>query len=77
MPATRTSPPHLVGDRVQVRHHGQLRPGRIRSVHQRNSGIEYVINTDPVDGGMGEVVNVWTTSGRSLYQAPAAEGGSR
>jgi hypothetical protein len=81
MPAARietsTAPPHQVGDRVQVRHRGRMTPGRIRSVHPLDGGVEYVISTDPVEGGMGHVVNVWTTSGRSHYLglAPATAGG--
>jgi hypothetical protein len=64
-------PDHRVGDRVQVQHRGQAKPERISSIHRVNDGVEYVVHADPADpsgGGMGEVLNVWTSSGTSSFQ---------
>jgi hypothetical protein len=60
-------PAHQVGDRVQVQHKGQPKPGRVSSIHHVNDGVEYVVRTDPLDGGMGEVLNIWTSSGTSSF----------
>jgi hypothetical protein len=60
-------PAHQVGDRVQVQHKGQHKPGRISSIHQVNDGVEYVVRTDPHDDGVGEVLNIWTSSGASSF----------
>lgn len=74
MTATQTdakiSPAHQVGDRVQVQHKGQRKPGRISSINHVNDGVEFVVRTDPADpsgGGMGEVLNIWTSSGSSSF----------
>ena len=67
-----TTLPWLVGDRVQVQHKGQPKPGRVSSIHHVNDGVEYVVRTDPHDGGMSEVLNIWTSSGTSSFlTAPA------
>jgi hypothetical protein len=59
------APPHrLVNDRVLVRYDGQTRAGRISSIHRHADDVEYVIRLDDEDGGMGVVVNVWSTGGR-------------
>ncbi len=78
MSATPTSTktlPWLVGDRVQIQHKGQPKPGRISAIHHVNDGVEYVVHTDPADpadGGMGEVLTIWTSSGTSSFlTAPA------
>lgn len=78
-PSTKTLP-WLVGDRVQIQHKGQPKPGRISSIHQVNDDVEYVVRTDPQDGGMGEVLNIWTSSGSSSFlttPAPTTLGGAR
>ena len=62
--------PHQVNDRVHVHRRGERRPGRISSVHRHESGIEYVVRLDGPDGGLGAVVNVWTTSGHSNFLTP-------
>ena len=62
---------HQVGDRVHVQRHGQSVPGHITSVHCSDRGVEYVIRTQPADGGHGNVVNIWTTSGHSSFITPA------
>ena len=62
---------HQVGDRVHVRRRGQLIAGHITSVHPTDRGIEYVIRTQPADGGHGSVVNIWTTSGHSSFISTA------
>ena len=75
-----TTLPWLVGDRVQVQHKGQPKPGRVSSIHHVNDGVEYVVRTDPQDGGMGEVLYIWTSSGSSSFltaPAPTALGGAR
>jgi hypothetical protein len=72
---TKTPLPWLVGDRVLIEHKGQRRPGRISSIHHVNDGVEYVVRTDPRDGGMGEVLNIWTSSGSSSFLT--ALGGAR
>lgn len=59
--------PHRVNDRVQVHRRGSRQPGRISSVHHHTDGVEYVVRLDGPDGGPGEVVNVWTTSGQSNF----------
>lgn len=77
MTATQTDPhttTHLVGDRVRVAHHGQLTPGLISAIHRTSSGVEYVVRTAPTDGGMGTVINLWTTSGRSPVPPPTDGG---
>jgi hypothetical protein len=75
MTATPTSTktlPWLVGDRVQIQHKGQPKPGRISAIHHINGGVEYVVRTDPHDGSMGEVLTIWTSSGTSSFlTAPA------
>jgi hypothetical protein len=67
--------PWLVGDRVQIQHKGQPKPGRISAIHHINDGIEYVVRTHPTGpsaGGMGEVLTIWTSSGTSSFlTAPA------
>jgi hypothetical protein len=73
---TRNRAPHQVDDGVQVQHRGHMKPGRISSIHRTHNGAEYIVRTDPVDGGMGGVVNIWTTSGRSADVAPAARVGA-
>jgi hypothetical protein len=60
-------PIHQVGDRVQVQHKGQPKPGRVSSIHNVTDGVEYVVRTDPHDGGMGEVLKNWTSSGSSSF----------
>jgi len=86
MTATQTSTktlPWLVGDHVQIQHKGQPKPGRISSIHHINDGVEYVLRTDPADpadGGMGEVLSIWTSSGSSSFltaPAPTAPRGVR
>ncbi|WP_375481060.1 hypothetical protein [uncultured Jatrophihabitans sp.] len=62
--------PHQVNDRVQVHRRGTRRLGRISSVHHHDNGIEYVVRLDGPDGGLGAVVNVWTTSGHSTFLTP-------
>jgi hypothetical protein len=67
MTATQTTitPTYQVGDRTQVQHQGTPTPGRISSIHRNDNGIEYVVRTDPADGGLGglgHVLNIWTTS---------------
>jgi hypothetical protein len=62
---------HQVGDRVYVHRKGQRIPGRISSVHRSDHGVEYVIRTEPADGGHGSVVNIWTTSGQSSFISAA------
>jgi hypothetical protein len=62
---------HQVNDRVQVHRRGTRRPGRISSVHHHENGVEYVVRLDAPDGGMGAVVNGWTTSGHSTVLTPA------
>lgn len=63
--------PHQVNDRVQVHRAGTRRPGRISSIHHHDNGIEYVVRLEGPDGGLGAVVNVWTTSGHSTFLTPA------
>jgi hypothetical protein len=86
MTATPTSTktlPWLVGDRVQIQHKGQPKPGRISSIHHINDGVEYVVRTHPTGpsaGGMGEVLTIWTSSGSSSFltaPAPTTVGGAR
>lgn len=67
---------YQVGDRVEVQRKGHSTPGRISSIHRRDHGIEYVVHTDAADGGMGSVVNLWTTSGQSSFLRPAPAGGA-
>jgi hypothetical protein len=62
---------HQVGDRVHVHRHGQRIPGRISSMHRSDRGVEYVIRTEPTDGGHGRVVSIWTTSGHSSFISAA------
>lgn len=62
---------HQVGDRVNVHRKGQSIPGHVTSVHRSDRGVEYVIRTQPADGGHGNVVNIWTTSGHSSFITPA------
>lgn len=62
--------PHQVNERVQVQHHGQRRSGRVSSIHHNDDGVEYVIRLDASDGGIGSVVNIWTTSGQSSFLTP-------
>ena len=71
-------PAHQVGDRVQVQHKGKPKPGRISSIHHIHDCAEYVVRTDSVgssDGGMGEVLRIWTSSGSSSFLT--ALGGAR
>jgi hypothetical protein len=70
-----TTQAHLVGDRVRVQRGGGTYPGRISSIHHRDNGVEYVVHTDATDGGMGHIVNIWTTSGHSAFLTPAPAGG--
>lgn len=82
MTATHTSktvPGYQIGDRVQIRRKGQSAAGRISSIHRSVNGVEYVVHTDPVHGGTGSVLNLWTTSDQCsfLSPAPAAGGESR
>jgi hypothetical protein len=70
-----TTQAHRVGDRVRVHRGGGTYPGRISSIHHRDNGVEYVVHTDATDGGMGHVVNIWTTSGHSSFLTPAQAGG--
>lgn len=67
---------HQVGDRVRVQRRGVTYPARISSIHHRDNGVEYVVHTDAADGGMGSVVNLWTTSGQSSFLRPAPAGGA-
>jgi hypothetical protein len=62
---------HQVGDRVHVHRKGHRVLGRISSVHTTDRGVEYVVRTDPTDGGIGGVLNIWTTSGHSSFITPA------
>lgn len=71
-----TAPAYQVGDRVQVQRKGTATPGRISSIHRRKDGVEYVVHTDAPDGGMGGVINLWTTSGQSSFLRPAPVGGA-
>jgi len=66
----RTAAAYQVGQPVQLQHQGQLKTGRISSIHPVDGGVEYVVRTDPVDGGVGTVVNVWATSGHPTSIAP-------
>ena len=66
-----------VGDQVQVHTQAGLTLGRVSAVHRQGNGIEYVVRTDAHDGGMGGVVNVWTTSARSSYLVPLADSGEQ
>ncbi len=82
--AKTTTVPWLVGDRVPAQYEGQLKPGRFSSIHHVNDGIDYVVRAQPADpsgsGGTGEVLNRWTSSGRSSFLttlAPAAPRGAR
>jgi|tagenome__1003787_1003787.scaffolds.fasta_scaffold20880169_4 hypothetical protein len=75
MTATPAPRPYQVGDRVQVERHGQLVPGRISAIRPSGRGTEYVIRTDPADGGMGDVLNVWSTSAHPSYLLPIADRG--
>jgi hypothetical protein len=72
---TTIAPAYHVGDRVHVDRKGESTPGRITSIHRRKGGVEYVVRTEPTDGGMGNVVNLWTTSGQSSFLRPAPTGG--
>lgn len=75
---TTSSLQHHVGDRVRVeRNGGQHTPGRISSIHHVRGGIEYVVHADAADGGIGSVLNVWTSSGHTSLLVPADRGGSR
>jgi hypothetical protein len=58
---------HQVGDGVHVHRKDQRIPARICSVHRSDRGVEYVIRTEPADGGHGSVLNIWTTSGHSSF----------
>ena len=71
-----TTPAYQVGDHVQVQRKSGATPGRISSIHRRNDGIEYVVSLTAPDGGLGSVLNVWTTSGRSSFLRPAPMGGA-
>lgn len=52
-----------VGDRVLVQR-GRVRcRGWVSSIHRSKQGVEYVVRTEDRDGGMGQVFNIWTTSG--------------
>jgi hypothetical protein len=62
---------HQVGERVHVHRKGQTNAGRISSVHRSERGVEYVIRTEAADGGVGGVVNIWTTSGHTSFITPA------
>lgn len=64
-----------VGDRVHVQRRGRLTPGRILSIHRQDDGVAYVVAVDAADSGLGGVINVWTTSGRSAYLVAAGAGG--
>lgn len=55
---------YLVNDRVLVRYDGHPRAGRISSIHRHADDVEYVVRLDDQDGGLGVVVNVWSTSAR-------------
>lgn len=57
-------PQRSVNDRILVRYAGQTRAGRISSIHRHTDELEYVVRLDDEDGGMGFVVNVWSTGGR-------------
>lgn len=73
---TSTTPAYQVGDRVQVQRKGAATPGRISSIHRRKDGVEYVVRTEPAEGGIGGVINLWTTSGQSSFLSPAPTGGA-
>ena len=62
-----------VGDRVHVHLNGRRIPGRISSVHATDRGVEYVVRTDPTDGRIGGVLNIWTTSGHSSFITAAED----
>ena len=72
----RTTPTYQVGDQVQVQRKGASTPGRISSIHRRKDGVEYVVSLTATDGGLGSVINVWTTSGQSSFLRPAPAGGA-
>ena len=71
-----STPAYQVGDRVQVHREGVATPGRISSIHHGQDGIEYVVSLTAPDGGLGSVINVWTTSGHSSFLTPCAETGA-
>lgn len=48
----------LAGDRVVLIRRGHRVTGRINAIHRTPAATEYIVRTDPTDGGMGEVVNV-------------------
>jgi hypothetical protein len=76
-PTTTISLPYLVGDPVRVQRTGVTYSGRISSIHRRDNGVEYVIRTHATDGGMGQVLNIWTTSGQPSFLTPPQVGGEQ
>ena len=71
-----TTPAFQVGDQVQGQRKSGTTPGRISSIHRRKDGVEYVVSLTAPDGGLGSVLNVWTTSGQSSFLRPAPTGGA-
>ncbi|MDT0262293.1 hypothetical protein [Jatrophihabitans lederbergiae] len=71
-------PSYQVGSRVLVQHKGTTSTGQISSIHRQSNGTEYVVRIDACDGGMGSVLNLWSTSDRpmSMRPAPMPEGGA-
>lgn len=64
---TKPLPVHQVGDRVRLHRHGLNHLGWISSINHRDDGVEYVVRIEAHAGGMGQVVNIWTTSGHSSF----------
>jgi hypothetical protein len=65
----------LVCDRGSIRHKSQSKPRRITSIQHLHDGVEYVARADPHDDGVGEVLKIWSSSGRSSFLTPL--GGAR
>jgi hypothetical protein len=66
----RTATAYQVGQPVQLQHEGQIKTGRISSIHRIDGGFEYVVRTDPLDDGMGTVINVRAIPGRPTLLTP-------
>ena len=61
-----------VGDRVEVHDQGRYTAARISSIHRIGDRIEYVVHTDPEDGGIGGIVNIDAATGRLRARRDAA-----
>lgn len=72
-----TRPVHQVGDRVQIHRDGHIQRGRVNSIHRVSGGIEYVVHADAAGGGIGGVLNVWTSDVRTPFLASANDGTTR